>query len=213
MERLLRLNQKSISFYKITIKFYPMRNYKYTLLSVIAVLSVAFFCISCVNEKHDDSTTTSENVQNEASFPYDLSNPIKHNMPQSLFEISGIVFNNGDPKQVYAIQDEDGDLFYLGFDDKDAKFTKFGGKGDYEDLVILKNQIIVLKSNGELHIFPLSDISKPEVTNVKKVKDILPKAEYEGLAADEETGKIYVLTKASKADDKNKATSIYAFSM
>ncbi|RYG16685.1 MAG: SdiA-regulated family protein [Chitinophagaceae bacterium] len=132
-------------------------------------------------------------------------------MPQNLFEISGIVFNNGDPKQVFAIQDEDGDLFYLGLNDKESKFTKFGGKGDYEDLTIIKNQVIVLKSNGELHIFPLSEISKPEIENVVKTKDLVPKAEYEGLAADEKAGKVYILTKGSKADDKNKATSIYAF--
>ncbi|WP_421943359.1 SdiA-regulated domain-containing protein [Pedobacter sp.] len=188
-----------------------MRNYKYTLLSFFAAFSVAFFCISCVNEKHNDAETASETEQPKTDFPYDLANPIKHNMPQSLFEISGIVFNNGDPKQVYAIQDEDGDLFYLGLDDKEAKFTKFGGKGDYEDLAILKNQFIVLKSNGELHIFPLSEISKPEVANVKKVKDLLPKAEYEGIAADGD--KLYVLTKNSKTDDKNKATSVYAFTM
>ncbi|WP_316737660.1 SdiA-regulated domain-containing protein [Pedobacter aquatilis] len=188
-----------------------MRNYKYTFLSVLAVFCVGFFCISCVNEKHDDSSVSSETEAIKSDFPYDLSKPIKHNMPQSLFEISGIVFNNSDPKQVYAIQDEDGDLFYLGLDDKEAKFTKFGGKGDYEDLAIFKNQFIILKSNGELHIFPQTEINKPEAANVKKVKDLLPKAEYEGLAADD--NKIYVLTKNSKADDKNKATSIYAFSM
>ncbi|MDN3588783.1 SdiA-regulated domain-containing protein [Pedobacter aquatilis] len=188
-----------------------MRNYKYTLLSFFAALSVAFFCISCVNEKHKDAETASETEQTKTDFPYDLSNPIKHNMPQSLFEISGIAFNNGDSKQVYAIQDEYGDLFYLSLDDKEAKSTKFGGKGDYEDLTILKNHFIILKSNGELHIFPQSEIGKPEVANVKKVKDLLPKAEYEGIAADGD--KIYVLTKDSKNDDKNKATSIYVFTM
>ncbi|WP_231459906.1 SdiA-regulated domain-containing protein [Pedobacter sp. Leaf132] len=190
-----------------------MKNYKYAMLTALGALSIAFFCISCVNEKHEESTTASETAQTKSDFPYDLSKPVKHNMPQSLFEISGIVFNNGDPKQVYAIQDEDGDLFYLGLEDKEAKFTKFGGKGDYEDLAILKKQVIVLKSNGEFHVFPLSEINKPEAANVQKVKDLLPKGEYEGLAADEATGKIYALTKASKADDKEKATRIYAFSM
>ncbi|TCD08390.1 SdiA-regulated family protein [Pedobacter frigidisoli] len=130
-------------------------------------------------------------------------------MPQNLFEISGIVFHNGDAKEVFAIQDEDGDLFHLGLSDKQSKFTKFGGKGDYEDLTIIKDHVVVLKSNGELHTFPISEINKPEVVDVVKTKDLVPKAEYEGLAADEKTGMVYVLTKDSKPDSKAKSSSIY----
>ncbi|WP_316829821.1 SdiA-regulated domain-containing protein [Pedobacter aquatilis] len=189
-----------------------MKKFKLYLLSSIPVFLLAFFCISCVNGKREKEGSLNEETQAKAAaFPYDLDKPMKYNMPQNLFEISGIVFHNGDPKQVFAIQDEDGDLFYLGLNDKELKFTKFGGKGDYEDLTIIKNQVIVLKSNGELHIFPLSQISKAKAENVVKTKDLVPKAEYEGLAADEKAGKVYVLTKGSKADDKNKATSIYAF--
>ncbi|GGI28611.1 hypothetical protein GCM10008119_33510 [Pedobacter mendelii] len=172
---------------------------------------MAFLCISCVNGKHDDKAETKSQPSEKGNFLYDLNNPVKYNMPQNLFEISGIAFHNGDSKQVFAIQDEDGDLFYLGLNDKESKYVKFGGKGDYEDLTIIKNQVIILKSNGELHILPLSEINKAEAVNVVKVKDLVPKAEYEGLAADEKAGKIYILTKGSKSDDKNKATSIYAF--
>jgi len=189
-----------------------MKNFKIYTTSVLSVFLLAFFCISCVNGKNDDKGKTETSQEStKPGFPYDLENPVKYNMPQNLFEISGIVFHNGDPKQVFAIQDEDGDLFHLGLNDKESKFTKFGGKGDYEDLTIIKNQVIVLKSNGELHIFPLSEINKPQVDNVVKTKDLVPKAEYEGLAADDKAGKVYILTKGSKADDKNKATSIFAF--
>jgi len=192
-----------------------MRNLKKQISSALIILVMAFFFISCVNEKHDEAkseTETDKGVTVEkTSLPYDLENPVKYNMPHNLFEISGIVFHNGDPKQVFAIQDEDGDLFYLGLNDKESKFTKFGGKGDYEDLTIIKEQIIVLKSNGELHMFPMSELNKAEALNVVKLKGMVPKAEYEGLAADEKAGKIYILTKGSKADEQNKATSIYAF--
>ncbi|KQS38139.1 SdiA-regulated domain-containing protein [Pedobacter sp. Leaf194] len=190
-----------------------MKNYKLYTFSAVSVLLLAFFCISCVNGKRDenaDADTKSASTEKSA-LPYDLENPTKYNMPQNLFEISGIVFHNGDPKQVFAIQDEDGDLFYLGLNDKESKYTKFGGKGDYEDLTIIKDQIIVLKSNGELHMFPIADINKAEVDNVVKIKDLVPKAEYEGIATDEKAGKVYILTKGSKDDEKNKATSIYAF--
>lgn len=191
--------------------------YNKTLLASGFLIASAFFCVSCVNsnreDKQKDSTGTATSVSGAAKsdFPYDLSKPVKYNMPQNLFEISGIVFHNGDPKEVFAIQDEDGDLFHLGLGDKESKFTKFGGKGDYEDVTIIKNYFIVLKSNGELHTFPMTELGKPEAANVIKTKDLVPKAEYEGLAADEKNNMIYVLTKDSKPDSKAKASSIYGF--
>ena len=192
-----------------------MKNLKTQISSALVILIMAFFFISCVNEKHDEAKSETETVKGakteKIDLPYDLENPVKYNMPQNLFEISGIVFHNDNPKQVFAIQDEDGDLFYLSLNDKESKFTKFGGKGDYEDLTIIKDQIIVLKSNGELHMFPISEVSKVQAANVVKTKGLVPKAEYEGMAADEKAGKVYILTKSSKADEQNKATSIYAF--
>ncbi|WP_233509649.1 SdiA-regulated domain-containing protein [Pedobacter chinensis] len=190
-----------------------MKN-KTKLVSVVALFAIAFIGVSCVNEKHDDKSSpaekTAQTTDTKAGLPYDLANPVKYNMPQNLFEISGIVFHNGDPKEVFAIQDEDGDLFHLGLSDKKSKFTKFGGKGDYEDVTIINDQIIVLKSNGELHTFPISEINTPVVKNVIRTKDLVPKAEYEGLAADEKTGMIYILTKEVKKDKKDQ-TDIFAF--
>jgi uncharacterized protein YjiK len=190
--------------------------YNKTFLASSLLISTAFLGISCVNgnrddKKSDSTETVSGSGAEKSALPYDLSKPVKYNMPHNLFEISGIVFHNGDPKEVFAIQDEDGDLFHLGLSDKESKYTKFGGKGDYEDLAIINNYVIVLKSNGELHIFPISGINKPEVANVVKTKDLVPKAEYEGLAADEKNNMIYVLTKDSKPDSKAKASSIYGF--
>lgn len=191
--------------------------YNKTFLASGLLVASAFFSVSCVNGNRDDkqndstSTTASTSGAAKSDLPYDLANPVTYNMPQNLFEISGIVFHNGDPKEVFAIQDEDGDLFHLGLGDKESKFTKFGGKGDYEDVTIIKNYFIVLKSNGELHTFPIAEVGKPEAANVTKTKDLVPKAEYEGLAADEKNNMIYVLTKDSKPDSKAKASSIYGF--
>ncbi|MGM9478852.1 SdiA-regulated domain-containing protein [Pedobacter sp. GSP4] len=189
--------------------------YKRTFFASGLLAAVAFLGISCVNGSRNDkqaasTETTPAGEEKKIDLPYDLANPVKYNMPQNLFEISGIVFHNGDPKEVFAIQDEDGDLFHLGLTDKQSKFTKFGGKGDYEDVAILNNDVIVLKSNGELHSFPIAEIAKPEVANVVKTKDLVPKAEYEGLAADEKSGLVYVLTKEIKKN-KSGQTPIYAF--
>jgi len=191
--------------------------YNKTLLASGLLIASAFLSVSCVNsnredkQKDSDSTTASVSGAEKSNLPYDLTKPVKYNMPQNLFEISGIVFHNGDPREVFAIQDEDGDLFHLGLRDKESKFTKFGGKGDYEDVTIIKNYFVVLKSNGELHTFPIAELGKPKAGNVTKTKNLVPKAEYEGLAADEKNNMIYVLTKDSKADSKAKASSIYGF--
>jgi len=191
-----------------------MNKFKNKIATTVALVIVGFVGVSCVNEKHDEkSASTEENSTASGQtlkLPYDLEHPDQYNMPQNLFEISGIVFNHGDAKKVYAIQDEDGDLFHLGLTDKQSKFTKFGGKGDYEDLAILNDQFIVLKSNGELHTFPMSELGKPEAANVIKTKDLVPKAEYEGLAADEKAGLIYIMTKEVKKA-KAEATEIFAF--
>ncbi|WP_412468162.1 SdiA-regulated domain-containing protein [Pedobacter sp. KLB.chiD] len=190
--------------------------YNKTFLASGLLIASAFLSVSCVNSNRDDKQKDStENISAagtaKSDFPYDLASPVKYNMPQNLFEISGIVFHDGDPKEVFAIQDEDGDLFHLGLGDKESEFTKFGGKGDYEDVTIIKNYVIVLKSNGELHTFPITEVGKPEAADVIKTKNLVPKAEYEGLAADEKNSMIYVLTKDSKADSKAKASSIYGF--
>ncbi|WP_316802997.1 SdiA-regulated domain-containing protein [Pedobacter nototheniae] len=191
-----------------------MKTNKNTILLSFLALGFGFLTVACVNGSHKENKTEQRDTSNVATpsdFAYDLKNPVQYNMPQNLFEISGIVFHNGDAKEVFAIQDEDGDLFHLGLSDKEARFTKFGGKGDYEDLTIYKNLIIVLKSNGELHTFPISEINKPEVSNVIKTKGIVPKAEYEGLFADEKAGLLYILTKENKEQAKNKETIVYSF--
>jgi len=161
-----------------------------------------FISLSCSGQK-----------QNAALPGYDLSKPEKYNMSQRLFEISGIAFNKGDAKQFYAIQDEDGDLFYFGLNDKEAKSTKFAGKGDYEDLSVCNGQVIILKSNGELFTFSLNEINKPVASGVKRFKNLIPKAEYEGLYADEKTNQVYVLTKQSRPDQQNKQKIIFVFKL
>ena len=44
---------------------------------------------------------------------YDLQNMEKFNLTDRLLEISGIAFHKGNGDVVYAVQDEDGDLFRI----------------------------------------------------------------------------------------------------
>ncbi len=129
---------------------------------------------------------------------YKLDQPEKFFMPESLLEISGITFHNGESDTIYAIQDEQGRLFRLALGQKKQYNAKFGKQSDYEDVAIVNGQALILKSNGNLFSFPFADAMYEEVDSVKEWKNIIPKGEYEGMYGDEATGKsVYSLQKLS----------------
>jgi len=138
---------------------------------------------------------------------YDLLNPEKFSMPESLLEISGIAFHRDKMDTVYSIQDEDGRLFRQGWLNKKQKHTVFGKKGDYEDVAILNETVIVLRSDGSLYVFPLSQATTEKVKDIKIFKNILPKGEYESIYANNETNQVYLLCKNCKDDKKDQAMS------
>ncbi|KAA0993897.1 SdiA-regulated family protein [Dyadobacter sp. UC 10] len=132
-------------------------------------------------------------------------------MPESLFEISGIAMNQGNPDTIYAVQDEDGRLYRLGWDHPRQLNVKFSKKGDYEDVTIVKNRVFILKSNGVIYHFPWSEAVFEEVEEIKEYRKILPKGEYEGMFGDEASGKIYVLCKNCEQDDSKSSVTGYIF--
>lgn len=142
---------------------------------------------------------------------YNFLRPEKFNMPESLQEISGIAFYHGKSDTVYSIQDEDGRLFRQAWGSKKQKHTVFGKKGDYEDVAILNETVMVLRSDGTLYVFPFSEARKAKTDQVKEWNDILPDGEYESIYADQQTNQIYVICKNCKSDKKEKKMSGYIF--
>lgn len=159
------------------------------------------------------SGCTPENKKEKSFLDYDLDSPEKFFMPESIFEISGIAFNKGNPDTVYAIQDEEGKLFKLGLGVKKQLHSKFGKKGDYEDVTIVKNQVVILKSSGALVSFPLAATGQEEIDSVTDWKHILPKGEFESLYGDETTGKLYALCKNCNTDEAKESLSGYIFNL
>lgn len=156
------------------------------------------------------STACSPDTKDFGSPPgYNMNKPEKIIMPEALHEISGIAFYQGNSDTVYAEQDENGKLFYLKPGDKRAASCKFGKHGDYEDIAICNNYVVMLRSDGRLYIFPFNEVHEEETSNVKEWKDILPKGEYEGLYADEENKLIYVLCKHCSDEKTSKTGSGY----
>lgn len=146
----------------------------------------------------------------ESPAGYDFSKPVKYKMPDELAEISGIVFEPGSQETMYAIEDEDGLLFYWknGHPDQ-VHSVKFGKHGDYEDLAIAKNYAIILRSDGILFTFPLQEAKGGTVSSVQEWKSLVPEGEYEGLYADNATGNLYMLCKNCGADKQTGAISGY----
>lgn len=140
---------------------------------------------------------------------YNLNEPDKFSMPESLLEISGIAFNKGQSDTVYAIQDEEGKLFRLAWDIPKQVNARFEKHGDYEDMTIINDKVIVLKSNGHLYSFSLADARGEDVPTVKVWKNLLPAGEYEGLYGDEASDQLYVLCKNCDADDAQQQVTGY----
>jgi uncharacterized protein YjiK len=147
--------------------------------------------------------------ENKSPLGYDLNQPETFNMPEALNEISGISFYKGNSDTLYAEQDEEGKLFYLHLGDKKASHVKFGKKGDYEDLAIINEQVIMLRSDGTLFSFPFKEVQQEEVTDVKEWAGLLPDGEFEGLYADAKNNLLYVLCKHCGDDETTKAITAY----
>lgn len=126
-----------------------------------------------------------------------------------LSEISGIAFHGRAFDTFYSINDEQGKLFIFTRANPKPVVSKFWRSGDYEDVTITGNKVVVLKSDGELYVFSHALTRNPEIEadSVTRVK-VLPKSEYEGLYADS-TGRLYVLCKHCHEEDPSKTNTIY----
>lgn len=151
-------------------------------------------------------TSSCESQQQPYTSPpgYHLNNPKSFKMPNVLREISGIAFYKETGDTLYAEQDEEGKVFRFKLGDANVQVTRFGKKGDFEDISAVNNFIIMLRSDGVLFTFPITEIQKKETEKVKIFEDLLPDGEYEGLASEYESNKLYVLCKHCRNEKTNK---------
>lgn len=169
-----------------------------TLITVVVIVAAMFLGMSCTNKTQVSSSPKG----------YDLTRPVKYNMHINLTEISGIAFRHGKSDTLYAEEDEDGKVYYFKLGDKQISQSRFAKSGDYEDIAICNNYVVMLRSDGILFTFPFNQLRNKEIGNVQKLKDVLPAGEYEGMYADEKTNQLYVLCKHCSSD-KNKISSGY----
>jgi len=176
-----------------------MKEIRKFLAVFFALLSL--LVISCIDKKSYTSPPG-----------YDLNQPVKYTMPERLTEISGIAFH-GNTDTLYAENDEEGRVYYFRPGDKTMEHAEFGKAGDYEDIAILNNQVVMLRSDGVFFVFPFNQLRNAQVSNVQKLNNVLPEGEYEGLYGDEKTKQLYALCKHCNAEKASKVCSIYSFTL
>ncbi|MGB0869611.1 MAG: SdiA-regulated domain-containing protein [Flavobacteriales bacterium] len=118
---------------------------------------------------------------------YTVLNEVELN--SDLKEISGLTYYKDGI--LLAIQDEDGDLFFL--DEKTGEIVKkekFGKKGDYEGVTLVGNEVYILRSDGNLYAYHLNS------KETKKIKNTITKEyEFEGLFYESRTNRLILTCK------------------
>src|SRR5690606_11988243 len=89
---------------------------------------------------------------------------------------------------------------------------KFGKKGDYEGVAVSKGRVIVMRSDGRLYSFEEPQNFGGALSLVDEWKGLVPKAEYESLAALPD-GSIFMICKKCDVDKKAAKTSGYELRM
>jgi len=174
-----------------------MQKYHHRSLQVSIVLACMIFFSTCIPSKTYTSPAG-----------YDFTKSEKLVMETSLKEISGICFLHGNDELLFAIEDESGKLYQYHLPDGKVTKLKFGKKGDYEDVAILRNQqVSVLSSEGSVFMFAASGINQEKTDSVQEYKNILPAGEYEGLYAADSI--LYALCKDCSQDKPSKEVSVF----
>ncbi len=139
---------------------------------------------------------------------YKLHSPSEgFRLDSELDEISGLHYLS--ESSILAVQDEAGILYYLNGNDGSIQETyKFGKKGDYEGVTAYKDDIFILKSNGEITVIN-RDKDKKKIFKFKNSKGF----DFEGLCMDEKNNRLLVACKTHGDKDKNDHIRIYEFKL
>lgn len=149
------------------------------------------------------------------SFPYDLHNAAAtFELPDRLVEISGLTISQ-DQKNLVAIQDEDGILFYI---DKSSgeviNEVPFGKPGDYEGIEQVNGVVYVVKSSSKIYEIQKAGSSLQEV--IKHKTPLTKEYDIEGLGYDPIANSLMLACKGQPdaiAEETNYAKAVYHFNL
>jgi uncharacterized protein YjiK len=166
-------------------------------LNFVALLS--FFLLACNSSK--------KKLQFTNTSRYDLINPVIIKLPESLAEISGIAYYPKDTA-VFAIEDEDGVLYKIDLNKKEAiKKWRFDKKRDFEDVVLHDSTFYILVSNGDIESVQFGK-NDSVITTKYKFPDASKKTnEFETLYYDDSLQQLVLICKSCEEDEKNTVTA------
>jgi uncharacterized protein YjiK len=141
---------------------------------------------------------------------YDFSKFFPSKLDYQIQEVSGVVWDNINDEFI-AHNDEKGTIYYLDRDTKGIKreFEFNMAKGDYEDIAMVKGDVYVLKSDGELFRIVTDSAGKQKAFEAGKLEST-GKDDFESLYYDADRKALVMLCKNCQADDKKKV-SAFAF--
>jgi uncharacterized protein YjiK len=142
---------------------------------------------------------------------YDFANPDdKIELGKHLHEISGMAYIP-EKDLILAENDEKGDIFTLDFKNKNDNVgkVKFGGKGDYEDIVYTDTAIYMLVSSGTI----VQVATKDSTFNTTEFTLPGDKNEFETMYLDKENKSLILLCKECAHEKKSEMRSAYRFDL
>ncbi len=142
---------------------------------------------------------------------YDLKEPVRYRVRESMQEISGIELFP-DEHSIMAINDEEGRIYQVDVLAKEPyPHFKFAKNGDYEDICHTDSGWFVLKSNGSL--FQVHGLFTDSVYSDHYKMEKQGKKEFETTYYDRASNGIVMICKNCEDDKKLGVTSAYRFDL
>lgn len=142
---------------------------------------------------------------------YDLKEPVRYRVRESMQEISGIVLFP-DEHKIMAINDEEGRIYQIDVNaTQPYPYYKFARNGDYEDICHTDSGWFVLKSNGSL--FQVQGLFTDSVSSEHYKLPKNGKKEFEATYYDSAKNSIIMICKNCEDDKRLGVTSAYRFDL
>lgn len=147
-----------------------------------------------------------DNNKNHPEVPgYDIKKPFVYKLPQSLNEISGIVFYPKDTS-LFAINDEEGYLYKIFLRTPlQIERWRFANGADYEDIALVDSTFYVLRSKGKLDKFKFMEGDSVLTTTYDIPAS--KKKELESMYYDSTRKRLIMICKECKGDANDQVTT------
>ncbi|MEQ9300396.1 MAG: SdiA-regulated domain-containing protein [Cyclobacteriaceae bacterium] len=180
-------------------------------LFIIGILVIFSLQVSC--ERPYRTLADSLYHVSGKTYSYNLNEvENKYFLPYVLEEVSGLAYYKD--AQVAMVNDEEGRMFLYDLNKKDIdKAIRFAGSGDYEGIEIINSTAYVLKSNGDLYHFEISDDRE---VDSKKIETPLSKDnDLEGLGYDPQRNRLMLVCKGKSeiGKDKVEGQAVYGYDL